>query len=285
MGVMYCRSMKWKDSRTSIELKSNPLPLPEPSSGSSFDPNAAGESIRRPAPRFKLAVALGSCTVLGSTDDPPEARSGNPLLPLNALSLVSKTLHSMFSRFSAGTVAPPTTSTVNRTAPSVDVNIARPSSPRFAAASIASAKAMAPRKPENQSILAWLSGIGAPPPKNDAPVFRKTALPKLKVFLATCETTLRAAPALLFPASPKPPPESDTAPSLPNSEDESPFPVSAPPNFPELLNPPAFRLRACRLIKPTPGNTTNARDAKHITTVHAAVGKNRFCARKTEAPQ
>jgi hypothetical protein len=63
---------------------------------------------------------------------------------------------------SALVVKPPTTRVVNTTAPSVPVRMARPSSPRSAAASSASANAMAPRKPLNHSIRAWFAGTGPP---------------------------------------------------------------------------------------------------------------------------
>jgi hypothetical protein len=63
---------------------------------------------------------------------------------------------------SARVVKPPTINVVNTTAPSVPVRMARPSSPRSAAASSASANAMAPRKPLNHSIRAWFAGTGPP---------------------------------------------------------------------------------------------------------------------------
>ena len=64
----------------------------------------------------------------------------------------------MPKRRSAVVVRPPIPNTVNATAPIVAVSIALPSSPRRDAASSASAKAIPPRKPLNQSIFAWFAG-------------------------------------------------------------------------------------------------------------------------------
>mmetsp|Transcript_14297 Transcript_14297/g.61234 ORF Transcript_14297/g.61234 Transcript_14297/m.61234 type:complete len:241 (+) Transcript_14297:1509-2231(+) len=198
MGVMYCLSTNLNVSRTSMPYG------PKVASSSSNDPNVLfppPSRRSRRAPRFaagpssfsertRTAVASASSRSasfgLDSSEGPPPrpAPTTTPVPPFvfppravkrpplprrgfcSTLLCEKSTSHSTPRRLSAAAVSPPTTSTVNSTAPKVLVSIALPSSPRVAAASIASANAIAPRKPENQSIVAWLSGMGAPPPKS-----------------------------------------------------------------------------------------------------------------------